>query len=120
MFAQACIVTLLKIFASSLIIINPPHPPPPTNTFSDENFSQVRVTVTDVCTDFIFSQSNFFAYIQLNTRLAWGTVGITAQRDYIGVIIMFSETFHTMMSLRSIAGEIGLYLLVKMYLAVNK
>ena len=33
---------------------------------------------------------------------------------------MFSETLHTMMSLRSIAGETGLYLFMKMYLAVSK
>jgi hypothetical protein len=101
-------------------IINLSPPLPPNNTFSDENFSQARATVTDVCTELIFSRSSFFAYIQMYTRLTRGTLDITAQRDYIGIIIMFSETLHTVMSLRSVAGEIGLYLFVKMYLAVSK
>ena len=34
----------------------------------------------------------FFAYIQMYKRLTRATVDITAQRDYIGVIIMSSET----------------------------
>jgi hypothetical protein len=54
------------------------------------------------------------------TRLTRGTVDITAQRDCIGVITMFSETLRTMMSLWSIAGDIELYLFVKMFLAMNK
>jgi len=79
------------------------------------NFSQDRI-----CTDFMPRLSNFFAYIQMCTRLTRETLDMATQSDNISVIIMFSETLHTVMSLRSIAREIELYLFVKMYLALNK
>ena len=54
--AQACIVTLLKIF---VVINNHKFVPPSPNAFSDENFGQDHVTVTGVCADFIFTRSKF-------------------------------------------------------------
>jgi hypothetical protein len=76
--------------------------------------------MSDVFTNLIFCGIHFFAYMQMYTRLTSGSVDITAQRDCKGVIIMFCETLDCVMSLPSVSGEVGLWLVLEMFLAASK
>ena len=80
--AQACIVTLLKIF---VVINNHKFVPPPPQMPFQMKISVRTMWLWQVFVLTSFSRDpNFFAYIQMCTRLTRWTVDITAQRDYTG------------------------------------